>query len=111
MDWMVVKAFLTMMMIVGLMFAILVVVRKYLFNRPNIPNDNMKVLSSLSLQPKKSIFLVKVFNKVMLVGISDNSIAALGEITDDETLEIIEASTRRKQMKGFTEILKGLSLK
>ncbi len=111
MDWLVVKAFLTMMMIVGLMFALLVVVRKYLFNRSNISNDNMKVLSSLSLQPKKSIFLVKVFNKVMLVGISDNSIAALGEITDDETLEIIESTAQRKQMKGFSEILKGLSLK
>jgi flagellar biosynthetic protein FliO len=111
MDWLVVRAFLTMMMIVGLMFALLVVVRKYFFNRPNISNENMKVLSSLSLQPKKSIFLVKVFNKVMLVGISDNSIAALGEITDEETLEIIDATAQRKQMKGFSEILKGLSLK
>ncbi len=111
MDWLVVRAFLTMMMIVGLMFALLVVVRKYFFNRPNISNENMKVLSSLSLQPKKSIFLVKVFNKVMLVGISDNSIAALGEITDEETLEIIDATAQRKQMKGFSEILKGISLK
>ena len=111
MDWLVVRAFLTMMMIVGLMFALLVVVRKYFFNRPNISNENMKVLSSLSLQPKKSIFLVKVFNKVMLVGISDNSIAALGEITDEETLDIIDATAQRKQMKSFSEILKGISLK
>ena len=111
MDWLVIRAFLTMMMIVGLMFALLVVVRKYLFNRPNISNENMKVLSSLSLQPKKSIFLVKVFNKVMLVGISDNSIAALGEITDEETLEIIDATAQRKQMKSFSEILRGISLK
>jgi flagellar biosynthetic protein FliO len=111
MDWLVVKAFLTMMMIVGLMFALLIVVRKYFFNKPHVSNNNMKVLSSLSLQPKKSIYLVKVFNKVMLVGTSDNSIAALGEITDDETLEMIETTQQKKQIGGFAELLKGLSLK
>lgn len=111
MDWLVVRAFLTMMMIVGLMFALLIVVRKYFFNKPRLTNDNMRVLSSISLQPKKSIFLVKIFNKVMLVGVSDNSVASLGEITDEETLELLETSSQKKQIKGFSEILKGFSLK
>lgn len=111
MDWMVVKAFITMLMIIGLMFGLLIVARKYLFNKPHLTNDHLKVISTLSLQPKKSIFIVKVFNKVMLVGVSDNSMAALGEITDDETLQILESAAQKKQMKGFSEIMKGLMLK
>ncbi len=111
MDWLVVRAFLTMMMIVGLMFALMIVARKYFSNKPRMTNDNMKVLSSLSLQPKKSIFLVKVFNKVMLVGVSDGSVSALGEITDEETLQLLQSSTQKKQMKGFADVLKGFSLK
>lgn len=111
MDWMVVKAFMTMMIIVGLMFALLIAVRKFLFNKPHLNNDNLKVLSTLSLQPKKSIFIVKIFNKIMLVGVSDNSMAALGEITDDDTLKMLESADQKKQMKGFSEILKGFTLK
>lgn len=111
MDWMAVKAFMTMMIIIGLMFGLLIAVRKFLFKKPHLTNDNLKVLSTLSLQPKKSIFIVKVFNKVMLVGVSDNSMAALGEITDGETLKILESANQKKQMKGFSEILKGLTIK
>ena len=63
MDGMVVKAFVTMLMIVGLMFGLLVVVRKYLFAKPGLADENMKVLSTISLQPKKAIYLVKIFDK------------------------------------------------
>lgn len=111
MDWLIVKAFLTMLMIIGLMVGLLVVVRRYFYAKPRIADENLKVLSTISLQPKKAIYLVKVFNKVMLVGVSDSSMAALGEITDDESLQKLESAAQKKQMKGFSEILKGLTLK
>lgn len=111
MDGMVVKAFITMLMIVGLMFGLLVFVRKYVFAKPRIADENMKVLSTISLQPKKAIYLVKIFDKVMLVGVSDNSMAALGEITDGNVLEKLESATQKKSLKGFSEILKGFTLK
>ncbi len=111
MDGLVIRAFVTMLTIVGLMFGLLVVVRRYLFSKPRIVNDNMKVLSTISLQPKKSIYLVKIFDKIMLVGVSDNSMAALGEITDGDVLDKLESAMQKKSMKGFSEILKGFSLK
>lgn len=111
MDWLIVKAFLTMLMIVGLMAALLFVVRRYFYAKPRIADENMKVLSTMSLQPKKAIYLVKIFNKVMLVGVSDGSIASLGEITDDESLQKLESAMQKGPMKGFSEILKGFSLK
>ncbi len=107
MDGMVVKAFVTMLMIVGLMFGLLVVVRKYVFAKPRITDENMKVLSTISLQPKKAIYLVKIFDKVMLVGVSDNAMAALGEITDGDALQQLESAMQKKSLKGFSDILKG----
>ena len=111
MDGMVVKAFLTMLMIVGLMFGLLIVVRKYVFAKPKIADENMKVLSTISLQPKKAIYLVKIFDKVMLVGVSDNAMAALGEITDGDALQKLDSATQKKTFKGFSDILKGFMAK
>ncbi len=105
MDWLVVKTFLTMMLIVGLMFAVLIIVRKYFYSRPQFADDNMRIITSLSLQPKKSIYLVKMFGKMMIVGVTDNSIAALGEVTDPEALKTIQAADSRNRGKGFAGVL------
>ena len=111
MDWLILKTFMTLVFIIVLMFGVLIVVKKYFYAKPHFANENMKVLTSLHLQPKKAIYLVKVFNKIMLVGVSDNSIAALGEITDFDVLNKLETSGPVSRVKGFAEILKGMSLK
>jgi len=109
MDWLIFNTFLTLVLIIGLMFGLLVVVRKYFYPKPHFVNENLKVLTSLSLQPKKAIYMVKAFNKVMLVGVSDNAIASLGEITDADVLQKLESAPPRA--KGFAEMLKGLSIR
>ncbi|HQT91818.1 MAG TPA: flagellar biosynthetic protein FliO [Candidatus Kryptobacter bacterium] len=111
MDWLIVKTFLTMLVLIGMMFGLLLVVRKYFYTKPQFVNDNLKVLSSMSLQPKKSIYLVKVFDRVMLVGVSDNSIASLGEITDADVLQKLESSGQKQGLKGFSEILRAFTQK
>jgi flagellar protein FliO/FliZ len=109
MDWLILKTFFTMAFIVGLMIVLLLVVKKYFYAKPRLMNENMKVLMTMNLQPKKSIYLVNVFGKVMLVGVGDNTIASLGEITDSEVLMKIEAAGEAHKTKGFAEILKGFS--
>ena len=109
MDWLILKTFFTMAFIVGLMIVLLLVVKKYFYAKPRLMNENMKVLMTMNLQPKKSIYLVNVFGKVMLVGVSDNTIASLGEITDSDVLTKIEAAGEAHKAKGFAEILKGFS--
>lgn len=96
---------MTLLFIFALMFGVLFIVRKYLHTKPHFVNDNLKILTSLHLQPKKAIYLIKVFDKVMLVGVSDNSISALGEISSSEILHKLEASESARHGKGFAEIL------
>jgi len=52
-----------------------------------------------------------VFDRVMLVGVSDNSIASLGEITDGDVLRKLEASGQKQGLKGFSEILRAFTQK
>lgn len=111
MDWLILKTFLTLAFIVGLMILLLFVVRKYFYTKPRLTNADMKVLMTMNLQPKKAIYLVKIFSRVMLVGVSDNAMTALGEITDSEILQKIESSGDVQKGRGFAEILKGLTQK
>ncbi len=105
MDWLILKTFLTLVFIVAAMFGVLFAARKYLRLRPQFADENLKVLTTLHLQPKKAVYLVQVFDKALLVGVSDNSIAALGEITDPEVLRKIRTAGSTHHGKGFAEIL------
>ncbi|MGO9482696.1 MAG: FliO/MopB family protein [Candidatus Kryptoniota bacterium] len=109
MDWLIFKTFLTLALIIGLMFVILFIMRKYFQTKPRYVNENLKVLTSLAIQPKKTVYVIKAFNKVMMVGVSENSIASLGEITDPDVVQKLEASGASQQRKTFAEMLKGLS--
>jgi len=109
MDWLVVKTFLSMLLIVGLMFGILIAARKFFVVKKSFINENLRVLTAVNLQPKKAIYLVKVFGKVLLVGVTDDSIASLGEITDGDILQKLESSGEKSKSKGFAEILKGFT--
>jgi len=126
MDWLIFKTFFALVLIVGLMFGILFILRKYFRAKPLFVNENLRILTSLAIsqkdpfgQPKKAIYIIKVFNKVVMVGVSDNSIATLGEITDSDVIQKLESavsSTRKSSSgfagqvkKNFSDILKGMS--
>ena len=51
---------------------------KKLYLRPN-SGENMEVLEQLYLDSKKSLKLVKINNKIMLLGVSENNIELLAE--------------------------------
>jgi len=124
MDWLIIKTFLALALIVGLMFGVLFIMRKYIHAKPHFVNENLRILTSLAIaqkdpfgQPKKAIYVVKVFNKVLMVGVSDNSIASLGEITDSDVIQKLESavdSTHKisssfagQVKRSFAEILSG----
>ncbi|MFZ1081865.1 MAG: flagellar biosynthetic protein FliO [Candidatus Kryptoniota bacterium] len=109
MDWLIFKTFLTLALIFGLMFVILFIMRKYFNTKPRFVNENLKVLTSLNIQAKKAVYIIKAFNKVIVVGVSDNAIASLGEITDTDVIQKLETTGGIQQRRSFADILKGLS--
>lgn len=111
MDWLIIKSLLTLSLIIALMFGLLIIAKKFFLSKPRFGNGEVRVVNMIALQPKKAIYLVKVFNRVILVGVSDNAIASLGEINDPDAVQKLEISAGKGSQGGFYEILKGFGQK
>jgi len=85
--------------IAGIMYLLKKVNLKRLENRATI---NLNVISKISLQPKNHLFIVKVAEKLLVLGVSDNNINILTEL--DASFEKT-VSTKSKQ-ELTEEILK-----
>ncbi len=105
------KSLITLLLIIALMFGLLIVAKRFFLSRPKFGNDEVKVVNMIVLQPKKAIYLVKVLNRIILVGVSDNAIASLGEIGDADSVRKLEVDARKGGSTSFSEILKGLGLR
>jgi flagellar biogenesis protein FliO len=76
--------------VLGLMFVLLLVMKKYF---TNISSDNnstvpVNVLGYKTIQPKKSIIVVHVLNKVLVLSSTENGITLLTEFSGKETAKI-----------------------
>lgn len=73
--------------------------------------DTIKVMGRTFLSPKQSLYLVKIGQKYAVLGVSDQSINKISELTEEEVARIDgrglspdSASTKGK----FSEIFKGM---
>jgi len=64
-------------MIAGIMFLLKKLNMKRMENRATI---NLNVISKISLQPKNHLFIVKVADKLLVLGVSDSNINILTEL-------------------------------
>lgn len=78
----VVKIFFVLILLVGLLYVILFLMKKYLYlgNPKSGKIFNIKILATQMLMPKKYVSLVKIYNKVYLLGVSEQSISLLDKI-------------------------------
>ncbi len=47
-------------------------------------NSSIDVLDIRYIEPKKAVAIIRVLNRVMIIGLADNSISALGELSSEE---------------------------
>ncbi len=76
----VVKAIVPLIFILGLLYAVLWAVKKYSFSFNGKKSGNIKVLSTQMILPKKYISLVKIEDKVLVLGVSEHSVNLLKEL-------------------------------
>ncbi|MCS7229926.1 MAG: flagellar biosynthetic protein FliO [Candidatus Kryptonium sp.] len=50
----------------------------------------MRIYKKLQIQPRKSIYLIKVLNKILVIGVSENSMNVLAEINDPEIVRVLD---------------------
>jgi flagellar protein FliO/FliZ len=110
MDWIILKTLGSLALIIALIIGILYLFKKYIYKdygSKGTPN-NIKVLTHLILQPKKIIYFIKVFDKILVLGVSENNINILSEITDLAEIEKFQEGLRKPDTgkKDFLDYFK-----
>lgn len=102
----IIKALLPLILILALLFFALIVVRKYSFSINGKKSKLLKieVLNNHLIMPKKYLSVVRVQDKILLLGISENNITLLKEYDYNQSLETDLEQSEIK--KTFLELLK-----
>ena len=92
MEWILVKALLALLAVIGLMVGLLLLLKKYMYagRLGSSSTVDIKVLGQRVLQPKRSVYVLKVLHKVIVVGSSEQGLQTLTEIADAESLAEVE---------------------
>jgi flagellar protein FliO/FliZ len=102
----IVKLIFPLLLICLMLYGLLVFVKRYSFKRGGNALLDIKVINNQMIMPKKFLSVVKVKDKLLILGICENSITLLKEIDADATDLMNETEANNTQ--GFAEIFKKL---
>jgi len=82
MTWAYVQTFLALLFVLLLMGGIVYALRRWVLNPRNRTNERIpiEVLGSRMLQPKVYVYVLKVENKTIVLGVSDRNLQILTEV-------------------------------
>lgn len=73
---------------------------KKLANPKKLEDPYLKILSSVSIGPNRSVHVVSLGEKAWLVGSADNSVSLISEIDDKETIDAMLLDNSRNNAAG-----------
>lgn len=99
MEWIFVKMILSLGAVLALMFALVYVLKRFVMPGAQAPGQRLdiEVLGRKALQPKKSVVVLKIADRVVVVGVSDSGMQTLTEFAADE-IEGSGAGERQQPM-------------
>jgi len=94
MGWVLLKTLASLGAVLGLMFALVLFMKRYLYGYQASSSSlvNVDVLGQRVIQPKRSVVVVKVLNKIFILGMTEEGMATLGEIEDPDILHWLDAN-------------------
>lgn len=100
------KLFFILGVLLGIMYIMLRLVRKYLYSFDKTTAGKMKisVLSTQGIAPKKAVSVIRIKQKIYVLGVSDESITLIDKLESDEPEE--EPASQLPEGKNFLSILK-----
>jgi flagellar biosynthetic protein FliO len=86
MEWIFVKMILSLGAVLALMFGLLYVLKRYVMPGAQAPGQRLdiEVLGRKALQPKKSVVVLKIADRVVVVGVSEQGMQTLTEFSAEE---------------------------
>ena len=100
------KSFIPLVLILGLLFGVLILVRKYSFSLSGKKqrSANVDVVYNQLILPKKYLSLIRVQDKLLVLGISESSITLLKEL-DYNSFQDSEGAAKENK-PNFVDIFK-----
>ena len=85
----------------------LFVLRKMMGIRHHAIADSgaLQILQTAHLAPRRSVSLIKVANRAVLVGVTDTHLSVLTELSEEETAEILQTSQSSPEPEQFGNFL------
>ncbi len=89
MGWLLVKTMAILIFIIILIFASVYLLKKYVFGTTGgvKQSDWMQILGQTQIMPKKFLVLVKVMDRILLVGLTDSSMQTIAEFEDETKIK------------------------
>ena len=84
------KTFGSFIAIIFLIFLVVYLMKKFYLGKkdPRVGSNQLKHIGSLFVAPKKTVNLVKVGKKVIVLGVTENNINCLTELSEEEFDEV-----------------------
>ena len=106
MSWLLFQTVGALIAVLALMFGVAWVMKRYL-RLPGLRGSDLvevEVLGHRALQPKQSVYVLKVLNKVLVIGSGDGGMRTLSVIEDEEVLRQLTAARIQEETRfdGFT---------
>lgn len=101
------KLGLALLVIVVLIYVAMLVLRKFSLGRAGIMGGkgSLEVLERSYFAPKKFVCLLRVEKKVLLVGVSENNINLVADVSDQD-FAALEKKQEKTKYSSFTEYFK-----
>jgi len=106
MEWLIAKTLLSLVVVLALMFGLVLLLKKFFYGSKSGSSALVEVemLGTRVLQPKRAIYVLKVLNKVFVVGSSEQGLHTLTEIGDAESLGELEEKILASRSTGRTQV-------
>lgn len=101
------KLVFPLFLIVALLYGLLLFVKKYQFKGSKLNSSNLRIVTTMMLMPKKYLSVVKVNQKILILGLSEQSITLLKEMNADEFN--LNDDNQSQDNTNFLEVFKKLT--
>ena len=109
MEWMLVRTVLSLLAVLAVMAGIVVVVKKYVYRGGATRSSTVEVevLGHRVLAPKRSVHVLKVLDRIIVVGVTEGGMTLLTELNDEESLRRVDERImeREKGLSPFSTFL------
>lgn len=108
--WAYLRIILVLALMIGAIYAIFRVMKKFLKVKEDT-GDGVQLLTSRTLGPGKQVQVVFVHGRYLILGVTNENINLLGEITDPKEIEHIELYANEQAAESgqtFSEIIVGM---